>query len=100
MNAGRKPETKRDFADYLKTIDKRAKESRIYARHQLVGLEIAELLDDKSHRSLYIKLAKNFSENRLMSLAKSVAEKKNIKNKGAYFMALWQKENEDRHHTR
>ncbi|HOB89939.1 MAG TPA: hypothetical protein PLN18_00985 [Candidatus Colwellbacteria bacterium] len=95
MKTGRKKEKKRDFADYFRKIKERAKESRVYTRHQLVGLEMAELLDDRAHKSLYIKLAKEFNEDRLLSLAKSIAEKKNIKNKGAYFMAIWQKEKDD-----
>ncbi len=95
MKPVRKAEKKRDFADYFRKMKERAKESRVYTRHQLTGLEIAELLDDRAHKSLYIKLAKDFNEDRLLSLAKSIAEKKDIKNKGAYFMAIWQKEKDD-----
>jgi DUF1680 family protein len=98
MNSVQESPKKRDFADYLEKIGERAKKSKVYVRHQFVGLAIAELLDDKAHKSLYIKLAKQGSEESLMGLAKSIAEKKNIKNKGAYFMAILKKENEDSHY--
>jgi len=74
--------------EYLKELAKRAKESHVYKKHQLVGLEIAEILGDEEHKSLYIKLAKNGDPDTLRRLAKTVAEGRNIKNKGAYFMSL------------
>lgn len=95
-----KSSNKQGFADYLDKIGERAKKSRVYVRHQFVGLNVAELLGDEKHKSLYIKMAKKFGESRLMSLAKSIAEKKGVKNKGAYFMAVWKKENENSHHKR
>ena len=37
--------------DYLETLKKRAKESKVYSFHQLVGLELAKILgDDESTR--------------------------------------------------
>lgn len=74
--------------DYLETLKKRAKESKVYSYHQLVGLSIAELLEDDKHKALYMKLAKLHNSDKLLKLAKDVAERKNIKNKGAYFMKL------------
>jgi hypothetical protein len=74
--------------DYLDELRKRARESRVYSKHQLVGLEIAQILCDEEHKSLYIKLAKEHDSDKLLRLAKSIAERKNIKNKGAYFMKL------------
>jgi len=74
--------------DYRELLKKRAKESKVYSSHQLVGLTLAEILGDESHKSLYIKLAKTHDMDKLIRLAKSVAEKKNVKNKGAYFMRL------------
>lgn len=75
--------------DYLKTLKQRAKESRVYKKFQLVGLEIAEILGDEKHKTLYIKLAKEEKNpDSLLDLAKKVAERKNIKNKGAYFMKI------------
>ena len=58
---------------------------------QVYGVYLAESLEDTKHYSLYIKLAKENNQDRLMRLAKEVAEKKNIKNKGAYFMSLLKK---------
>lgn len=72
--------------DYLKEIQKRSKESRVYEPHQLTGLEIADLLGDRKHKSLYIKLAKGINSTLLMGLAKEIAESKTVRNKGAYFM--------------
>lgn len=74
--------------EYLKEIRKRAKESRVYRKYQLTGLMLAEILGDRPHKALYIKLAKERNEQELLSLAESVAQNKNVKNKGAYFMRL------------
>ena len=74
--------------DYLETLKKRAKESKVYSYHQLVGLTIAEALEDDKHKALYMKLAKLHDSDKLLRLAKDIAERKNIKNKGAYFMKL------------
>lgn len=75
--------------EYLKGIDKRVKESRVYKKYQSIGLEIAEILEDASHKALYIKLAKENDGETLLALAKRVAENKDIKNKGAYFMRVF-----------
>ncbi|TSC60284.1 MAG: Uncharacterized protein LiPW15_162 [Parcubacteria group bacterium LiPW_15] len=76
-------------SSYLDEIKKRKKDSKVYKEFQLTGLEIAEILDDEKHKSLYIKLAKTNSRQKLMSVAKDVADRKNVKNMGAYFMKLW-----------
>ena len=73
--------------EYLKELKKRARTSHIYRKHQLLGLEIAVLLKDEKHKALYMKLARERGGEDLIALAKSIAEKKNILNKGAYFMA-------------
>ena len=73
---------------YIKELKRRAAESHVYRKYQLLGLMIAEILRDEKHKSLYIKLAKEGNGERLLRLAKEVAEKKNVKNRGAYFMAL------------
>ncbi|HEY4496649.1 MAG TPA: hypothetical protein VI432_00685 [Candidatus Paceibacterota bacterium] len=78
--------------EYLELLKKRSKESRVYSPHQMVGLLIAEILGDEDHKSLYMRLAKNNNHDALIKLAKSVADRKNIKNKGAYFMRLWKSE--------
>ncbi len=54
----------------------------------MTGLLLAEILSDEAHKSLYMKLAKEYKQDRLLELAKSVTERKNVKNKGAYFMRL------------
>jgi hypothetical protein len=74
--------------DYVKNLKTRGKDSRVYHSHQFVGLEIAMLLGDLEHKSLYIKFAKQHNPERLLALAKSVLEKRDVKNRGAYFMTL------------
>jgi len=74
--------------EYLKELKVRAKRSHIHRRFQMVGLEIAMLLEDERHKSLYIKMAKEGNMDNLLILAKNVAEKKKIKNKGGYFMRI------------
>lgn len=74
--------------DYLKVLNKRSKESKVYKSFQMTGLTLAELLDDNEHKSLYIRLSKIYDNHRLLQLAKSLAERKNIDNKGAYFMRM------------
>lgn len=74
---------------YLDEIKKRTKESKVYKEFQLTGLEIADILSDREHKSLYIKLAKTNPKQKLMALAKDISERRGIKNKGAYFMKLW-----------
>ncbi len=81
--------------DYLEELKRRKKESRIYSEHQLIGLEIAEILDDKKHKSLYMKLAKDGDPYNLLKVAKSVAERRGVINKGAYFMQLIKKTDGD-----
>lgn len=83
----------------LKTIDKnysdiikeRSKKSHVYKKYQLTGLLIAELLNDEKHKSLYIKLAQKYNNEELLSLAKDISLRKKIKNKGGYFMVVFNK---------
>ena len=75
--------------DYIEELRRRKKESRVYKEYQLVGLLIAEVLEDEKHKSLYIKLAKENNPDKLLKLAKDVSQMKNIENKGAYFMKLF-----------
>jgi len=74
--------------DYLDVLKRRAKESKIYREYQLIGLEIAEILGDRTHKALYMRLSKKGDARNLLRIAKEVAEKPNIKNKGAYFMRI------------
>jgi len=69
-------------------LRRRARESHVYREYQLLGLEISQILNDEKHKSLYIKLAKEEGAERMLRLAKDIADRKNIKNRGAYFMAL------------
>ncbi len=77
--------------DYLETLKERGKTSRVYKKFQLTGLLIAQLLNDEKHKSLYIKLAKKHNNDDLLRIAEEVAERKKIKNKGAYFMEVLSK---------
>ncbi|MFH0712855.1 MAG: hypothetical protein V2A55_03345 [Candidatus Jorgensenbacteria bacterium] len=73
---------------YLDLLKERKADSRVYFHHQSVGLELAETLEDEKHKSLYMKLAKDYDAQALLELAKDVAMRKNVENKGAYFMKL------------
>ena len=75
-------------SDYLEKLKKRKKRSHVSHSFQFVGLFLTEILNDEKHKSLYIKLAKNHNHEMLIGLAKRVAERKKIKNKGAYFMTM------------
>lgn len=73
--------------EYLEELKRRARRSHVYKPYQLAGLQVAEILKDPGHKSLYIKLAKEKNPQVLIRLAKEIAEQKNIRNKGAYFMS-------------
>ncbi|MDP3729731.1 MAG: hypothetical protein Q8R26_03240 [bacterium] len=75
---------------YFKTLRERSKKSRVYTPHQMTGLQLAEILEDKDHKSLYMRLAKQYDNAELIRLAKNLAERKSIENKGAYFMRMLQ----------
>lgn len=75
-------------ADYLNTLRERGKTSHIYKKFQDIGLQLAEILQDTKHKALYIKLAKQYDESLLLSLAKDTAERQGVANKGAYFMKV------------
>ena len=73
---------------YVQKLKQRAKDSRVYRKYQLMGLEIAQVLEDEKHKTLYIKLAKEYGGDKLLRLAKDVADRKDVRNKGAYFMRM------------
>ena len=73
---------------YLDELTRRSRASHAHTAHQSAGLLIAEVLGDLKHRALYIKLAKKHGGDALLRIAKTIAEKKNVKNPGAYFMTL------------
>ncbi|MCR4275557.1 MAG: hypothetical protein NUV83_02280 [Candidatus Wolfebacteria bacterium] len=74
--------------DYLSKIKERTQKARVYKKFQATGLEIAEILGDLPHKSLYIKLAKENNEQQLRALAKTISQNKKIAKKGAYFMSM------------
>ncbi|MFA4999451.1 MAG: hypothetical protein WC519_01860 [Parcubacteria group bacterium] len=93
-------ENKPQFNAYLDKIRERAKKSRIHSRHQMIGLMVADALGDNNHKSLYIKMAREENGEKMLYMAKSIAENPRVKNKGAYFMRIWRlsfKTNGNRH---
>ena len=74
--------------DYFRLLKERSKKSKVYRPYQMIGLMLAEILDDKEHKSLYIRLSKLYDTSELLKLAKGLEERRNIKNKGAYFMSM------------
>lgn len=75
-------------SEYFGILKERSKHSRVYKPHQLTGLNLAEILEDPEHKSLYMKLSKTYDNGELIRMAKDLAERKNVENKGAYFMKL------------
>lgn len=61
----------------------------MYRDYQLTGLEVAEMLEDRAHKALYMRLAKQYGATALLSVARRIADQTNIKNKGAYFMKVF-----------
>jgi len=55
---------------------------------QKYAYELAKELDDLPHKSLYMKLAKRHSADTLLKIAKDVADREGVENKGAYFMKI------------
>ncbi len=74
--------------DYLTTLKERMKKSRVYTPNQSTGLLLTEILQDKEHKSLYMRIAKIYDNTQLIRLAKDLAERKNVDNRGAYFMRM------------
>lgn len=74
--------------EYLLKLKERKATSNIYREYQLIGLELANILNDQGHKSFYIKLAKTRGSDSLLRIAKDVAGRGNVINKGAYFMRL------------
>jgi len=74
--------------EYFGVLKERSKKSRVYKPHQLTGLSLAEILEDPDHKSLYMKLSKIYDNGELIRMAKTLADRNNIENKGAYFMKI------------
>lgn len=79
-----------DKGKYIEALKDRAKKSRVSKPFQFIGLEIAVTLHDLEHKALYIKLSKEHDPQRLLALAKEVSERRDVKNRGAYFMKMVQ----------
>ncbi len=75
--------------EYMQNLRERSKKSHVYKKYQMVGLMLSEMLHDEAHKALYIKLAKQHDQEDLMTVARNVADKINVKNKGAYFMRVF-----------
>lgn len=89
MDGKEKPQ----FNAYLDRLRERAKKSRIHSRHQMIGLMVADTLSDSAHKALYIKMARDENGEKMLYMAKSIAENSRVENKGAYFMKVWRLEN-------
>jgi len=74
--------------DYIKTLNKRAEQSRIYKKFQSTGLMLAEILDDPENKAIYMRLCKIYDNQELIIKARDVAERRGITNMGAYFMKM------------
>jgi|GEM_PF-1267873 len=86
-------DAKPQFNAYLDKIRERAKKSRVHSRHQMIGLMVADTLGDQNHKALYIKMAREENGEKMLYMAKSIAENSKVENKGAYFMKVWRLEN-------
>ncbi len=73
---------------YMKEVQERRKKTHVHQEFQEIGLMVAELLCDGPHKALYIKLAKELGKDKILTLAKSVAERREVSNRGAYFMSV------------
>ena len=81
-----------EFSSYIKKIKDRKVDSHVYQKHQQVGLDLAEILDDLGHKALYKRLAKTHDPNELLRIARDISQREKVKNKGAYFMIVVKKE--------
>ena len=75
-------------SDYIKTLKERMKKSRVYTPFQSTALLLTEILNDKEHKALYMRVSKMYDNQQLIGLAKDLAERKNVDNRGAYFMRM------------
>ncbi len=80
---------------YLESLKEKGKDKRISQEFQFIGLEVAEMLEDRPHKALYIKLAKQYGSQKILSIAKDVVDRRDIKNRGAYFMKMLHMKNDE-----
>lgn len=76
-------------------LKERGEDKRVTKSYQMTGLNISQILNDPDHKALYIKLAKEYNGQKLMELAKDVADRENVNKPGAYFMKLFQKKKDE-----
>ncbi len=74
--------------DYIKNLKEKQKKSRVYSKNQAIGLALGEILEDRSHKILYMSLAKQYDGEVLLALAKDIAQRREVKELGAYFMKV------------
>ena len=74
--------------EYIKTLSKRARASKVYKEFQSTGLMLAEILDDQENKAIYMRLCKIYDNQELIIKARDVAERRSITNMGAYFMKM------------
>lgn len=79
-------------SDYLDTLEKRVQSNKIVKEFQDTALMLADMLDDKPHIALYMKLAQKCPKRDLLRVAKDVAGRAHVKHKGAYFMKVLKEE--------
>ncbi len=77
-----------DFSKDFKAIKDKIDhpDTNVSQEFQIFGCELAESLHDLSHKSLYIKLAKDLPRNFLMQALQFVADYPNARSKGKLFM--------------
>ena len=75
-------------AEYWAALEGKIRKQQVTKPHQLIGLEIADILNDREHRALYIKFAQHYDTDWLLGLAKRVAERPDVRSRGAYFMHI------------
>jgi len=74
--------------EYAAALQERGKKARVTQQFQMIGLEIATILRDFEHKAIYIKYTKELGSERMLMLAKDVASRRDVKNRGAYFMKV------------
>lgn len=76
---------------YTKTLAfRRTRSSPISRDYQFTGLMLADVLRDRTHKQIYLKLAREYDSGDLIRLAKDVAGREGVVNRGAYFMRRFQ----------
>ncbi|MFH0806139.1 MAG: hypothetical protein V1885_00170 [Candidatus Brennerbacteria bacterium] len=85
------PGMERTPTSYVKVLAERKRQSSPISRgYQVTGLMLADLLRDRAHKHIYLKLAREYQSTDLLGLAKDVADREGITNYGAYFMRRFQ----------